>query len=193
MQTIMQTAVQFFNTAQQLFGSFFFLFCFLAATGFSFWLCYFLTVRQNKLGDQARAAAALIYDECQKTRASFRHSYMPLSVGDLLEEAEQLRQELEQRSWSIERRAALAAIEAEASVMVKRIQWGAAAFFTTEAREGDRLVLLAELAAIEAAAAAAEDEILVSCEEALSQVASNLKRARLPIFRSQARLAAVAG
>lgn len=189
MQTIMQTAVQFFNTAQQLFGSFFL----IAALGFSFWLCYFLTVRQNKLGEQARAAAALIYDECQKTRASFRHSYMPLSVGDLLDEAEQLRQELEQRSWCIERRAALAVIEAEASVMVKRIQWGAAAFFTTEAREGDRLVLLAELAAIEAAAAAAEDEILVSCEKALSQLASDSKRARLPILRSQARLAAVAG
>lgn len=188
MQTIMQTAVQFFNTAQQLFGFLFF----IAATGSFFGLCHFLTLRQNKLGEQARAAAALIYDECQKTRASFCHSYMPLSVGDLLDEAEQLRQELEQRSWRIERRAALAVIEAEASVMVKRIQWGAPAFFTTEAMEGDRLVLLAELAAIEAAAAAAEDEILVSCEEALSQVASNLKRARLPIFRAQARLAAVA-
>ena len=79
MQTIMQTAVQFFNAAHQLFGFFFF----VAATGSFFWLCYFLTVRQNKLGDRARVAAALIYDECQKTRASFRHAYMPISVGDL--------------------------------------------------------------------------------------------------------------
>lgn len=185
----MQTTLQFSNTAQGLIG-FFFL---LVSAGLSWGSVYFFMVRQTKLGAQARAAAALIYAECDKTRASFHHSYMPLSLSGLLVEAEQLSQVLEQRSLCIERRAALSAIEAEADAMVKRIQWSSAAFFNTEAMEGDRLVLLAELAEVEAAAAAAEDEILVSCEKALSQVASNLKRARLPIFRSQARLAALAG
>lgn len=186
----MQTIIQFFSTAQEMRG-FGFVFH-LASVGLCFWLCHLLSVRQTKLGERARAAAALVCDECRKTRASFSCSYMPLSLRALLDEAELLSKELQQRSWHIERRTTLAVSEAQASAMVKRLQWGAAAFLHTEAMEGDRLVLLAELAKVEAAAAAAEDEILVSCEEALSQVASNLRRARRPILRSQAKLAALA-
>jgi hypothetical protein len=160
--------------------------------GFSWLLAGFLTNRKFKRRERGRQEAQLIGETVEYvSRVAGR--YMPIALRQLLARARQCQRELLRRSWQIENQAQLNGLIRDAVYMRDCLVEASSAPFSPEAQEADRLALIAELADVEARAAAERDEADAAHQEELARISCNLDGERARIADAQKLLAALRG